>query len=220
MFLLHESFTNTFMMASKFSKSISNCSGPLPSSASLAIFRRLPRYLSIVVFLPIATAMIFTCANCFSFVASSIWRSPSDASPSVKSIKTSGTLGRSPLLFVKTLKHKVCEECEDVRIKDYKITCILRGPWLVNTRVWIRVSKRGNCHLQKIGKINVHDVNKCSNFETSITSTKSTKQLRTSKGGYWFIRIIQRLKRCWQIYPGHTQAKCTLYIQKSKSCYF
>ena len=45
----------------------------------------------------------------------------------------------------------------------------------------IRVSKHGNCRLQKNRKINVHDVNHCFNFATNITSTKSTKELRTSK---------------------------------------
>ena len=40
----------------------------------------------------------------------------------------------------------------------YKITCIQEAFWLVNTRVWIRVSKLGNCRLQKIWKINVYDV--------------------------------------------------------------
>ena len=68
-----------------------------------------------------------------------------------------------------------------VRIHDYEITCMLRGPWLVNTHVSIRVSKHGNCRLQKIGKINVHDVNKCFNFDANITSMKSMKYLRTNK---------------------------------------
>ena len=96
-------------------------------------------------------------------------------------------------------------------ICDYKITCTKQALSLVNTRVWIRVSKHGNCRLRKIGKINVHDVNNCFNFATNINQRNLNEIVKNKKrltGGF-YTNYIQRLKRCWQIHPGHTQAKCT-----------